>query len=331
MLDLANLGLVVDGSPILADVNLALAAGEVLALLGPSGSGKTSLLRAVMGLVTATSGRVCLDGVDLDLDGRQLVPPGRRPFAFLFQNFTLFPHLDVQANILVGIRHLERSQRRQRLERWVGTLGIDHLLRRSIHDLSGGEQQRVALARTLVLEPRLLLLDEPFSNLDQATRSALQREVAAVVRETGIAALVATHDQAEAFFLAERVAVLEAGRVVACAAPQTLYHAPPSEWLARFTGVANCLDGDQVAALFPGHAPGPGRYLVRPEAIAVTKAGDQAGVLVEALHFAGPTTTAHLRTDQGQALVAILFGGHDLERGTGVSLALRRPPVRMSG
>ena len=250
MLELDALHMTIGDKAILDDCSLQLEAGKILALLGPSGSGKTSIIRAIQGLSSPQAGRIRFGDEIICDAGKNIVPPEQRPFAYLFQNFTLFPHLDVKRNITIGIRHRPREERREALNRFGALLGIEHLFDRSIHDLSGGEQQRVAFARTLTLSPKLLLLDEPFSNLDTMTKDHLYQDIKQLILEQGMSAILATHDQKEAFYFADRLALMNQGRVVAEGSPEALYQTPPNEWVARFTGEVNILSAQELRQCF---------------------------------------------------------------------------------
>lgn len=328
------------GATILDDLALEVAPGRIVSLLGPSGSGKTSLLRAIMGLATPQRGVMEWDGTRLAAGGGAAVPPSKRPFAYLFQSFALFPHLDVRANILLGIHHRPRAERNATLQRLAALLGIEPLLRRPIHDLSGGEQQRVALARTLALEPRLLLLDEPFSNLDKMTKDGLYHEVKALIRRAGMAAILATHDQEEAFYFSDRLVVLDRGRVVAEDTPRVIYERPATAWLARFTGAANLLKGAALAAHLPDPPPlePTGTYLIRPEHVRLLPetppVGDGPGkpgarLRVTEVDFHGFFTTVAVESEAGLALRATLRGACDFTVGQSVGLALDAPPTKV--
>jgi iron(III) transport system ATP-binding protein len=315
------------GRTLLDDVSLAVEPGRILVLLGPSGGGKTTILRTAMGLMAPDAGRVRWADGDLAADGRILVPPERRGFAFLFQDFTLFPHLDVRRNILIGIRDLPKPERTARLERVCGLLGIAPLLGRSIHDLSGGEQQRVALARTLAMQPAVLLLDEPFSNLDRMARTGLYGEIRAAIRAAGCAAVLATHDHEEAFYFADRLAVIDGGRIVAEGDPAAIYRDPGSAWLARFTGEANILTPVQLAELAPGSDAGAApAWLLRPEQIGVEV--DPVGdAVVEEVAFAGRWTGLTVRTRGGLRLRTGVAGPAPCAAGAAVRLVLRGVPA----
>ncbi|WP_454042668.1 ABC transporter ATP-binding protein [Cellulosimicrobium sp. Marseille-Q8652] len=219
------------GTTAVAGVSLDVAPGEVLALLGPSGCGKSSLLRAVAGLEPVAAGTVRFAGDDL-----AGVPVHRRGFGLMFQEGQLFPHRDVAGNVAYGIADLPRAQRDDRVRDLLGVVGLAGYERRAVTTLSGGERQRVALARSLAPGPRLLLLDEPLSALDRGLRERLALDLRAALRATGTTAVFVTHDHDEAFTVADRVAVMDAGRVLQVAPPEELWRAPSSRRVAEFLG-----------------------------------------------------------------------------------------------
>jgi thiamine transport system ATP-binding protein len=227
-------------------VDLAIADGEVLALLGPSGCGKSTLLRAVAGLEPPSAGTVSWDGVDL-----AGTPVHRRGFGLVFQDGQLFPHRDVAGNVAFGLRmrRVEREAREKRVAELLELVGLTGYGTRRVTELSGGEQQRVALARALAPHPKLLLLDEPLSALDRALREQLAVDLARLLRETGATALVVTHDHDEAFTLADRVAVMRAGRIVQVGAPSSVWRHPSDVDTARFLGCGRILAPDAAERL----------------------------------------------------------------------------------
>ena len=218
-------------------VSLALGAGEIGVLVGPSGCGKTSLLRAVAGLEPLAGGRIRLGG-DLVSDPEQGLhrPAEGRRVGMVFQDYALFPHLDVAANVAFGLHRLPRGERADRVAQMLALVGLPDLARQMPHQLSGGQQQRVALARALAPAPRLLLLDEAFSALDVELRERLAHEVRSILKASGTAALVVTHDQMEAFALADRLGVMHQGRLEQWDRPYDLYHRPATRFVADFIG-----------------------------------------------------------------------------------------------
>ena len=226
------------------DVSLPIDAGELVALLGPSGCGKTTLLRIIGGFIVPTAGSVRVDGHAIDH-----LPASRRDIGIVFQNYALFPHMTVYENIAYGLRarHARRDVVRERVARMLATVQLEALRDRMPRQLSGGQQQRVALARALAVEPRILLLDEPFGALDKNLRLDMQIEVKALQRQFGITAILVTHDQEEAMSLADRIAVMNRGRVEQFASPVEVYDRPRTLFVNSFVGTANVLAGEIVA------------------------------------------------------------------------------------
>ncbi|GAP37128.1 ABC transporter ATP-binding protein [Piscinibacter sakaiensis] len=223
--------------PAVDRVSLALARGEIGVLIGPSGCGKTSLLRAVAGLEPLSGGRLAIDGDPLSDAARGLhCPAEARRIGMVFQDYALFPHLDVAANVAFGIRHLPPAQRRERVQEVLALVGLPQVAARAPHQLSGGQQQRVALARALAPQPRLMLLDEPFSSLDAELRERLAQELRGILKASGTTALFVTHDQLEAFAVGDRIGVMHRGRLEQWDAPYALYHRPRSRFVAGFIG-----------------------------------------------------------------------------------------------
>ncbi|HEV8065852.1 MAG TPA: ABC transporter ATP-binding protein [Acidimicrobiales bacterium] len=228
-----------NGTTALADVSLEAPAGKFLVLLGPSGSGKTTLLRLVAGIERLTSGRIAVSG-NLVADGRMHLPPERRGLSMVFQDYALWPHLSVLENVAFALRRRggPKDERREQASRMLERVGLTALAGRYPGQLSGGEQQRVALARALVGDVGLVLFDEPLSNLDADLRERMRLEISTLVRESGATAIYITHDQSEAFALADRIGVLEKGRLVQLSNPEDVYAHPATPFVARFTGAA---------------------------------------------------------------------------------------------
>ena len=234
-------------APAVQAVSFALQPGELGALIGPSGSGKTTLLRAIAGLEQPHAGRILLDGQLLDGPGVRIAAEQRR-IGMVFQDFALFPHLDIEANIGFGLHshHGDKQQRRRRVQDMLELVGLGGMQGKFPHQLSGGQQQRVALARALAPQPRLLLLDEPFSSLDVELRERLAEEVRRILKQAGITALMVTHDQMEAFAVGDVVGVMQQSRLEQWDQPYALYHRPATRFVADFIGHCNLLSGPVI-------------------------------------------------------------------------------------
>jgi iron(III) transport system ATP-binding protein len=221
--------------PAVGGVSFGLKAGEIGVLIGPSGCGKTTLLRAVAGLESVSGGQIVLAGQTVSGPG-QMVAPEQRRVGMVFQDYALFPHLNVARNIAFGIHDQPRSERDQRVAEVLELVGLAGLQARYPHELSGGQQQRVALARALAPKPQLMLLDEPFSNLDVDLRERLAQEVRTILKAAGATALLVTHDQLEAFAIGDTIGVMESGQLHQWADAYTLYHRPATRFVADFIG-----------------------------------------------------------------------------------------------
>src|SRR3981081_680663 len=221
-------------------LSLDIRAGEFFALLGPSGCGKTTLLRMLAGFETPDEGRILLDGKDI-----ARVLPHQRPVNMMFQNYALFPHLTVRDNIAFGLKRagMPRSQIDTRVAEMVALVKLEGLERRKPDQLSGGQKQRVALARSLARRPQVLLLDEPLAALDKKLRESTQLELMELQRRLGMTFVIVTHDQEEAMTVADRIGVMDAGRLEQVATPRELYEAPTSRWIAEFVGDVNLFEG----------------------------------------------------------------------------------------
>src|ERR1700726_4540032 len=215
-------------------------AGEFFALLGPSGCGKTTLLRMLAGFETPDEGRILLDGKDI-----ALVPPHQRPVNMMFQSYALFPHLSVRDNIAFGLKRagMARTEIASRVAEMVALVKLEGLEKRKPDQLSGGQKQRVALARSLARRPQVLLLDEPLAALDKKLRESTQFELVELQRRLGMTFVIVTHDQEEAMTVADRIGVMDSGRLEQVATPRELYEAPSSRWIAEFVGDVNLYEG----------------------------------------------------------------------------------------
>ena len=280
------------------DLSLTLARGEIGCLVGASGCGKTTVLRAVAGFEPLQAGRIALDGVSV-AGPEGWWPPERRRVGMVFQDYALFPHLSVAANVAFGLRGMAREARDARVREMLERVGLGDLSGRYPHELSGGQQQRVALARALAPEPSVMLLDEPFSNLDIHTRGRLAGEVRDLLKASGTTALLVTHDQAEAFAIADRIGVMDHGRILQWGDAASLYHAPEDRFVANFIG-----RGMLVPAVALG-LDGDGDVLVRPKHVRIDPAGPIRVRLLERT-FHGPEIRAVLALQAGERIEADL-------------------------
>jgi len=320
-------GLTVRFGDILAadGIGFSLEREETLALLGRSGSGKTTVLRAIAGLVPTVSGSITLDGADLGS-----IPPHERRIGLVFQDFALFPHLDVDANVAYGLRMQGAADVGRRVAEALEMVGLDGLGHRRIDQLSGGQAQRVALARTLAPRPRLLLLDEPLGSLDPDLRHTLAEELKDLLERTGVPAIIVTHDTEEAFALGDRVTVLVDGRVGATGTPEQIWNEPGSEDVARIVGhrgIVTASVAKGVAAAgdlrVPVTAPdGKTTLLFRPGAATI---GGQVAAIVISSRYSGPhwVTTVAL----GDGTIDVSSSGPIVE---GAKVALEIDPTKVA-
>ena len=306
---------------VLRGIDLEIPDGSLTAVLGASGSGKTTLLRVIAGFERAQAGTVELGGKMLD-NGSVWVAPERRGITFVSQDGSLFPHLNIAGNVGFGLPRGDRTPGRVR--ELLRLVGLDGLQKRYPHELSGGEQQRVSLARALAPRPRLMLLDEPFSALDETLRGSLRQEVLGVLKSTGTTAVLVTHDQDEALSLADKVAILRDGRIAQLDTPENLYRHPVSLDLAQFLGKANVvdavIDGDRarcalgtlsLAVRTPG-LEGSASVVIRPEQILVSDSGaGMPGIVQKAEYFGHDVIlTVHPGEDCGAKELVVRIPGH---------------------
>ena len=302
---------------VLKDVNLTIAEGEIVCLLGPSGCGKTTLLRIVAGLEQADSGQITLASNDLSK-----IPVHQRNFGLMFQEFALFPHRTVAENVAFGLRMhgQSRAQIDQRVQEVLALVNLEEYGARSIFALSGGERQRVALARSLAPHPRLLMLDEPLGSLDRALREELMVELRTILKAVGVTAIYVTHDQQEAFAVADRLVVMRQGQLEQVGTPPAVYQAPVSAFVARFLGFHNLLSNGQIASapalqtLLSAHShlparatalPAPGYLLIRPDAVRALGCGQPPPADNDPFFVTGKMQAALFRGSYYQLVVAI--------------------------
>jgi putative spermidine/putrescine transport system ATP-binding protein len=328
------------GVTALDGLSLTLAPGELVALLGPSGCGKTTAMRLVAGLEEANSGRVMFGGKDVTG-----LPANKRDVGMVFQAYSLFPHMTAQQNVAFGLslHKVSAAERKQRAGEMLELMGLSRYSNRYAHQLSGGQQQRVALARALAIRPTVLLLDEPLSALDAKVRSRLRDEIRRVQLEVGTTTLFVTHDQEEALAIADRVGVMNAGRLEQLGSPTEIYSRPATPFVAEFVGLTNRIPGTvkfgmvevrgtELPLVQKDMPTGPATALVRPEAVSLASEGDSVpGPLIGtviAVSFLG--ATSRVTIDLGDITVLAQLPTAEASAhpaGTRVRLAIRPDPV----
>jgi len=327
-------------------VSFRLKQGHVGCLLGPSGCGKTTLLRAIAGFEPLIRGEIRIDGVPVS-SSENLAPPEQRQIGVVFQDYALFPHLTVAKNIAFGLRDLTRAQERMRVAEVLDLVGLEGAQERFPHQLSGGQQQRVALARAIAPKPGLLLIDEPFSNLDAELREHLAYELRRILKESGMTAVLVTHDQQEAFVMADEIGVMAAGRLQQWGDAETLYQRPANRFVANFIGHGTIL----TAAVVPGNGletalgrlplpddagklrEGQGlEILVRPNQIRLEPAAKGNAKVVRRT-FRGLDILYTLRLDDGQEVLSVTPTDSRFVVGEGLlaSLDVHQPVVLPEG
>jgi putative spermidine/putrescine transport system ATP-binding protein len=340
-LTISNVSHAYAGVPALSDVSFEVAPGDLVALLGPSGCGKTTLLRAIAGFVRQSQGSVRVNGEAIDD-----LPAAKRNVGIVFQNYALFPHLNVARNVGYGLRAqgAKGPMVEARVAEMLRLVKMENFAARLPGELSGGQQQRVALARALAVSPRIVLLDEPFSALDKGLRLDMQIEVKALLRQSGVTSIIVTHDQEEALSMADRIVVLNQGRIEQVGSPSELYDAPRSLFVNQFIGHTNLIegvragrDGGALAVNVPGlgalrvptekdyPADEPLVVTVRPENFALDPEGALAGRVRQILPL-GPVDVVEVELAGGTAIKVSLphaAGGVNLAPGESVRLAIR--------
>jgi iron(III) transport system ATP-binding protein len=344
-------------------VSFDVAEGEFYTLLGPSGCGKTTTLRSVAGLEEPSRGRIAIDGrAVFDASAGTFVPANRRNIGMVFQSYAVWPHMTVFDNVafplrMSRVRRYTASEIAARVKRTLETMELAAFAQRSAAQLSGGQQQRLSLARALVAEPRLLLLDEPLSNLDALLREQMRAELRRLQKEVGVAAVYVTHDQSEALALSDRVAVMRAGTIVQIGAPKQIYYSPADHFVATFIGRSNLLQGKlahdaamnssatvetvvgPVECRFPSGAASADAIavLIRPEHIAISADDGDAGVALRANQFRGRVANVVFLGEITEYLVQVGERAQLIVRGPiagfagGESVIVAFPPERTLG
>ncbi len=317
------------------DVSVKIQRNEMFALLGSSGCGKSTLLRMLAGFETPSAGQIFIDGEDI-----AQMPPYLRPVNMMFQSYALFPHMDVEANIAYGLKRdpIPRSEMRDRVEEMLALVQLAPYRRRKPHQLSGGQQQRVALARSLIKRPKLLLLDEPMSALDKQIRQKTQMELLKTLQDVNVTCIMVTHDQEEAMSMANRIAVMDSGRILQVGSPNEIYRHPNCRFTAQFVGVTNLFEGrivvdevdcvevqspDLQSNLYINHGvTGPlGMEVavsVRPECVSISaleprERRNRATGLITAFSYLGSHALCQVKIATGRTLLADVAtqGSHD--------------------
>lgn len=327
-----------NGVAALEDISFQLGAGEILCLLGASGCGKSTLLRLIAGVDRPDTGTITLAGQVLSGPG-VFAEPEARGIGFMFQDYALFPHLSVADNVAFGLKGRPRAEVQARVKEVLAVAGVAPLAGRFPHMLSGGESQRVALARALAPRPRLLLMDEPFSNLDQGLRETVRAETLALLRQVQVGAIIVTHDPTEALAVADRLAVMRGGRIEALERPRQLYHVPPTVYVAQFLGAGSVVPGVVQAGKIatplgvfaaPDLAQGqPALAFFRPQALTLCDPAEGARARVQRQDFLGALERVVLTLENGGAQVQLDLPSNALPHLNGI-VGLRLDPAAVS-
>jgi iron(III) transport system ATP-binding protein len=335
-IDIRGVNLSYGATPVLRNVDLAIRPGEFFAFLGPSGCGKTTLLRLVAGFAQAQTGQVMLDGRDV-----AGLPPWKRDVGMVFQSYALWPHMTVAKNVAFGLeeRRLPRHEIDARVAEALELVGLAAYADRRPAQLSGGQQQRVAVARTIAIQPKVLLLDEPLSNLDAKMRVSVRRELRALQQRLGLTTIFVTHDQEEANTICDRIAVMEGGVIRQVGTPMELYERPSNLFVAGFLGSANILEGKAVNGAFevaggarlalPGGTtvPAGARLVFRPQHARLSADGALRGPVVHR-EFLGATVRYGVRVADAEILVDAPFQSGDDLQAVGAMVGVALPPER---
>ena len=321
---------------VLREFNATFRDGEFITLLGPSGCGKTTMLRIIAGFEKPTAGEVFIDGT-LVSGGKTFIPPEKRNIGMVFQSYAVWPHMNVFDNVAypLSIRHVPKAEIKTSVERVLGIVHLSRYAERFPNQLSGGQQQRVALARALVAEPKLLLLDEPLSNLDAKLRESMRFEIKEIQRKLGITVVYVTHDQTEAMAMSDRIFLINRGEIQQCGTPQEIYNSPVNQFVADFLGKVDFFKGEAKDGriVFPamggqsipydGPRTGKIDVAIRPENLFFAEDGVLHGVL-ETQYYLGDVDDCRVRV--GETLVRVITNGYEhqnLQDGQTVSLGVR--------
>ncbi len=327
MLRIEDLSKSYNAHPVLNHINLEIVAGEIICLLGPSGCGKTTLLRLIAGLEQPDSGVIYANNQLLND-----VPPHQRGVGLMFQDFALFPHLNVAENVAFGLRmrKLRPEERAQRVQEVLSLVGLSGFASRDVAQLSGGERQRVALARSLAPSPKLLMLDEPLGSLDAALREHLVLELRDIIKQLGLTAIYVTHDQSEAYAIADRIVVMQQGHIEQIGTAEELYWSPKTTFVARFLGLSNLVNINNIENGFArtplGDFPvkgNPRTLLLHPARLSLSQSGLFTAQVTNHL-FLGMNYRLYLRHESGIELIMYLPAQIDIPK-IGQSITLDLP------
>ncbi|MCK5725946.1 MAG: ABC transporter ATP-binding protein [Thiotrichaceae bacterium] len=334
LLSLKNITIAYGSHTVVHDFSLELKKGEITSLIGPSGCGKTTILRSIAGFEKLKRGMMTVNH-ELISDANMTLAPEKRNIGMVFQDFALFPHLNINDNICFGIHHLNRTQQKQRAKELLALIGLSGFEKRYPHELSGGQQQRIALARALAPKPNLLLLDEPFSSMDIELREELAKEVRQILKHENITAILVTHDQNEAFAMADNIAVIKEGELLQWDSAYNLYHQPNSPFVADFIGQGVLIDGLVVdenhieTSLAPLKGLVPNgcdvgcrvKILVRPDDILHDDCSPRKARIV-ARNFQGANYLYTLELKDGTQLLSLVHSHHDHAIGEELGIVL---------
>jgi iron(III) transport system ATP-binding protein len=321
-IDIKGVNLSYGATHVLKDIDLSIRPGELFAFLGPSGCGKTTLLRLIAGFAQAQTGQVLLDGRDV-----AALPPWKRDVGMVFQSYALWPHMTVAQNVAFGLeeRRKPRAEITARVAQALELVGLSAYAQRRPAQLSGGQQQRVALARTIAIEPKVLLLDEPLSNLDARMRVSVRRDLRELQQRLGLTTIFVTHDQEEANTICDRIAVMEAGVIRQVGTPMELYERPANLFVASFLGSANILEGHAGVAVPAGH-----RLVFRPQHASLSPIAEatMSGPVTHR-EFLGATVRYGVRIGGNEILIDAPFQSGAELRTIGETVGVALPPERM--
>ena len=332
ILNIKNVKKCFDGISVVKNLTMELKKGDIGCLLGPSGCGKTTILRLIAGFEKPDGGSIDISGLQVTANSIHM-PPEKRRIGMVFQDYALFPHLNVFDNVVFGLGKLSSSKKKQRVDELLELVGLSDVVKKFPHEISGGQQQRVALARALAPKPELLLMDEPFSSLDVTLRDRLSIEVREIIKATGTSALIVTHNQSEAFSMADSIGVMHSGNLEQWDSAYNLYHLPVSAAVAAFVGEGVLLKGSVITGTtvetelgiltgkfsYPCQDGCPAEVLIRPEDIAHDNTSELKAKVTEK-HFRGAGIMYKLMLSSGNCVLALLESHNNFRIGDEIGI-----------